>query len=118
MAATDPDASELNAEQLRGLLEEEAQRYLGMSAEQFIAGAERGELPDHPVVGHLSCSWPVREFANNNEPPGGPGGKGRPTPPDGTAQPSPSILGGSSETIGETHGGPPKVVVPCNFGCD
>ncbi len=53
MPVTYPDASELSAEQLRGLLEEEAQRYFGMSAEQFIAAAERGELPDHPVVAHL-----------------------------------------------------------------
>ncbi len=53
MSLTHPDASELSAEQLREILEEEAQHYFGMSAEQFIAAAERRELPDHPVVAHL-----------------------------------------------------------------
>jgi hypothetical protein len=53
MPATQADPSELTADELRAVLEDEAQHYLGMSADEFIAAAHRGELPDHPVVAHL-----------------------------------------------------------------
>lgn len=46
-------ADDLTAEEVRGLLDEQARRYLGMTGEEFVAAAEQGSLPDHPAVAHL-----------------------------------------------------------------
>lgn len=53
MQLVEPDAPELTPEEMRATLDQQARHYLGMSAEEFTAAAERGELPDHPVVAHL-----------------------------------------------------------------
>ena len=53
MQVAEPDAPELTAEEMRAMLDEQARHYFGMSAEEFTVAAERGELPDHPVVAHL-----------------------------------------------------------------
>jgi len=53
MAEDTRDPTELTAEQFRRFLEEETQHYFSMSVDQFTAAAERGKLPDHPVVAHL-----------------------------------------------------------------
>jgi hypothetical protein len=45
--------SEMTIEQTMTLLEEQTQRFLGMSLDDFYAHAEAGTLPDHPAVPHL-----------------------------------------------------------------
>jgi hypothetical protein len=35
------------------MLDEQARRFLGMSAEEFVAAARANRLPDHPLVAHL-----------------------------------------------------------------
>lgn len=53
MQLVEPDAPELTPEEMRATLDAQARHYLDMSADEFIAAAERGALPDHPVVAHL-----------------------------------------------------------------
>ena len=45
---------ELTADETRQLLEDEIQRHLGMSLDEFYRRAEAGTLPDHPLVAHLA----------------------------------------------------------------
>lgn len=35
------------------MVEEQTQKYLGMSTAEFIESVRRGELPDHPATAHL-----------------------------------------------------------------
>jgi hypothetical protein len=45
---------ELTAEEMARLLDERAQRFLGMSGEEFLARLEAGTLPDNAAVAHLA----------------------------------------------------------------
>lgn len=44
---------DLTDEDVNDLAEREAQRYLGMTVQQFIAKVDAGDIPRHPIVGHL-----------------------------------------------------------------
>ena len=52
-AAEVQEFEELTEEETYKLLDEQARRYLNMSAEEFIRRADDGTLPHHPVVAHL-----------------------------------------------------------------
>lgn len=43
----------LSREEFAAYVEEQAQRYLGMTTAEFIESVRRGELPDHPATAHL-----------------------------------------------------------------
>jgi hypothetical protein len=43
----------LSPEEFAALVEEQAQRYLGMTTVEFIDSVRRGVLPDHPATAHL-----------------------------------------------------------------
>lgn len=49
-----PPWKELTAEEMARLLDERAQRFLGISGEEFLAQLEAGTLPDNAVVAHLA----------------------------------------------------------------
>ena len=44
---------ELSREEFAAYVEEQAQRYLGMTTAEFVESVRRGELPDHPATAHL-----------------------------------------------------------------
>ena len=44
----------LSSADIRASFERDARRYLDMSADDFTAAYLRGDLPDNPVVAHLS----------------------------------------------------------------
>jgi hypothetical protein len=52
LARRAPDVM-LNRRQVHALIDERARRYLGMSGDEFMAAAKRGELPDDPAVAQL-----------------------------------------------------------------
>lgn len=43
----------LTGDDVAGYLDGQTRKYLGMSLDAFCEAAERGELPDHPMVPHL-----------------------------------------------------------------
>lgn len=53
MIVPDDYDNELTPAQARAFLEEQTQRYLGLSLENFYRLADEGQLPDDPVVPHL-----------------------------------------------------------------
>ncbi|MDQ3620291.1 MAG: hypothetical protein M3391_09220 [Actinomycetota bacterium] len=44
----------LSRRELMVVLDERAQRYLGMSGAEFLKALEKGTLPDSPAVTHLA----------------------------------------------------------------
>lgn len=51
--ATSEGRDELTPDEARDFLEDQTQRYLGISLEEFMRRAEADDLPDHPMVEHL-----------------------------------------------------------------
>ncbi len=49
-----PPWKELTADEMARLLDERAQKFLGMSGEEFLAALEAGTLPDTAAVAHLA----------------------------------------------------------------
>ncbi|HEY3669498.1 MAG TPA: hypothetical protein VGN51_01065 [Acidimicrobiia bacterium] len=47
------EGRDLTPDETREYLEQQTQTYLRMSLGEFLALAEAGELPEHPVVAHL-----------------------------------------------------------------
>jgi hypothetical protein len=47
------DSQELSRADVWAMLDEQARKFLGMSAEEFVAAARADRLPDHPMVAHL-----------------------------------------------------------------
>lgn len=43
----------MSREEVWAILDAEARRFLGISADDFLAAARAGTLPDHPIVAHL-----------------------------------------------------------------
>lgn len=44
---------ELTADETREFLDDQTRSELGLTLDEFLDLAERGELPDHPAVAHL-----------------------------------------------------------------
>lgn len=51
--AVDEGRNELSEAEAREYLNEQTQKYLGLSLAEFMERAEAGTLPSHPVVAHL-----------------------------------------------------------------
>ena len=47
------ETPDLTDEDVDNIAEAEAQKYLGKSRLEFIAEVQNGNIPKHPVVGHL-----------------------------------------------------------------
>jgi hypothetical protein len=43
----------MSRDEVWAILDDEAHRFLGMSADDFLDAARAGTLPDHPIVAHL-----------------------------------------------------------------
>lgn len=57
---TDESAGVLTLEEAREAMEQHTRKYLDMSLDAFLEAAERGELPDRPIVRHLLMLAGVR----------------------------------------------------------
>lgn len=50
---SDTTELDLTDDDVNQMAESTAQKYLGISRAQFVAQVKRGEIPEHPIVGHL-----------------------------------------------------------------